>query len=431
MYLWVIQMIQLKDNSKVPDSYSQHSIITELVNRDLKDLEKENFIIFPPTVKESVDLELDNYLFRDYNRHVYTGNLVGVLKKGNDVLKINSRFYDSNGGNDDYFIRYLLQKVTNINVIRNNINQDNQSSYYDLLVFLFPMYLEEALQKGIYKEYISKSYNNSNVKGPIVVARHIRNNTPFMGNIAYDTREFSYDNKLTQLIRHTIEKIQMEYTFDILRDSDLKRNTNTIVEVTQTYSRLERIKIIEQNILNPVRHGYFEEYYLLQQLCIQILNEEKIGFGDDNEEIYGIIIDVAWLWEEYLVTLLTLDYIHAENKTHKNPIYFYKNKKSPRYPDFYSDKIILDAKYKQLEEKGISREDLYQITSYLHVTKAERAGVIFPSRSKFLYKNIGELSGYGGEIFKIGLEIPQSISGYPVFLDEMKKSEITFLENLV
>lgn len=423
-------MILLKDNSKILDEYRNNPIIKELIDRDLRDLEKENFIIFPPTIKESIDLESNSYLFKSYNRHTYTGNLIGILKKGNDEIRISSRFYHSHNNSEDYFIRYLLQKIMHTNISQNKINSDSKFSYYDLLIYLFPLYLDNALQKGLYKEYISKRYNDSNIKGAISVARHIKVNTPYMGKIAYNTREFSYDNMLTQLIRHTIEKIQMEYKFNTVTDSRLNENMSTIINATSTYSKSKRIGVLKENILNPVRHGYFEEYYLLQQLCIQILREEKIGYGHNNEEVYGIIIDIAWLWEEYLATLIPNNYTHAENKTGKNPIYFYTNKRSPRYPDFYSDRVVLDAKYKILEKKGLSREDLYQITSYLHVRKAESAGVIFPSIIDVGYQFIGELAGFGGAIFKLGIKIPQQQSTYFNFVEEMEQSERLFLKEL-
>lgn len=33
----------------------------------------------------------------------------------------------------------------------------------------------------------------------------VKKNTPFIGNIAYSQREYSYDNYLMELVRHTIE----------------------------------------------------------------------------------------------------------------------------------------------------------------------------------------------------------------------------------
>ncbi len=61
-------------------------------------------------------------------------------------------------------------------------------TYYDLLVFLFPYYLNEAMRKGIYKEYVKREYNNANIKGAVDVGKHIRSNVPFVGKVAYRTR---------------------------------------------------------------------------------------------------------------------------------------------------------------------------------------------------------------------------------------------------
>ena len=76
--------------------------------------------------------------------------------------------------------------------------------FYIYISLLF----KESYAKGLYKEYTRNEYNNNNVKGTIDIQRHIKNNTPFIGKIAYSQREFSYDTYILQLIRHTIEFIK-------------------------------------------------------------------------------------------------------------------------------------------------------------------------------------------------------------------------------
>ena len=75
----------------------------------------------------------------------------------------------------------------------------------NLLIFMFPRLLREALKQGLFKQYVKREYNDCNIRGTIDVNRHLRYNYPPNGRIAYRTKEFSYDNTLTQLIRHTIE----------------------------------------------------------------------------------------------------------------------------------------------------------------------------------------------------------------------------------
>ncbi|GFH42451.1 hypothetical protein Hs30E_10020 [Lactococcus hodotermopsidis] len=171
------------------------------MNRSLDDLVKENFIIFPPTIAESEDLDKNNCIFKSRNREIWTQNIVGIFKQGDDDLQIRSRFYS---GATDYFLRYLLQKVSHYNVISTKASANQSENFYDLLIYLFPLYLENAMKKGIYKEYVKREYNDANIKGAIAIARHIKQNVPFVGKVAYNTREFSYDNKLTQLVRQRL-----------------------------------------------------------------------------------------------------------------------------------------------------------------------------------------------------------------------------------
>lgn len=426
-------MIQLNDNSIVPVEYEDNPIVKELLNRDISDLEKENFLIFPSTYKDSIDLGEDSMIFSEQNRVVSTRNIIGFLSKTNNEIQINSRFYDNHKSNQDYFIQYLLEKVLNINVTNQKIKNEKYNGDYDLFVYLFPSYLNEALKKGMYKEYVTKKHNDYNIKGPFSVNTHIKKNTPFLGKISYTTREFSYDNSVIQLIRHTIEKINSKYNIENIKSEEYRENIKAIIRATPKYSRFDRNGILNKNIATPIKHGYFEEYLSLQKLCISIINEKLTSFGDNDDQIHGIIIDVAWLWEEYLDTILSDGFVHSNNKERKNPIYFYKTKKNPRYPDFYNKDVILDAKYKRLDKStngGISREDLYQMTSYLHVHKAKTVGLIYPSINKTDLRVLGELEGFGGEVFKIGLEIPQDIENYKEFTKLMILNEEKMLTYL-
>ncbi|MBS0957485.1 hypothetical protein JK162_03090 [Leuconostoc pseudomesenteroides] len=421
-------MVQLSDNSDVTE-YQANPIIQELLNRDLNELEQENFISLPPIIAASHDLDGKNYIFKSQIGRVWTGNIVGLLKKGGDEIQIQSRFYDHATGSD-YFIKYMLQQVLNLNLIRDKVNVDSKASYYDLLPYLFPMYLNMAMQKGLYKEYVKHRYNDANIKGTINVARHIKMNTPFMGKVSYDTREFSYDNKITQLIRHTIEKLKIDYNIEFPVDDGTKENVQSIVQATQTYFRLNRSDIVEKNIFSPVHHGYFSDYYQLQQLCIQILNEDKIGFGREDDEVHGIIIDVAWLWEEYLNKLLKLDFIHSENKNSRSGVRLYSSG-GLVYPDFYSkdQKVVLDAKYKELDDGFIRREDRYQIISYLHVLKSDMAGIAYPSKVSGRFDS-KYLNGFGGMLFKLSLCIPQQVENYSDFEKLINENERAFIDEI-
>ncbi|RSK08150.1 5-methylcytosine-specific restriction enzyme subunit McrC [Streptococcus oralis] len=398
-----------------------------LLDRTLDNLSREDSIfIFPNDLINSPDLDRDQKIFETVNQEIKTGNVIGFLGYGQERLTISSRFSDES---NDHFLHYLLQKILNMNLTSLDIGLSQEDKLYQLLIYLFPKYLQAALRKGLYKEYQRFFHNDSHVKGVLDVGMHLKKNVPFMGSIAYTTREFTYDNPLMQLIRHTIEYIKNQKGFGVLLDSN-RENMTEITRVTSSYKLADRAKIIRMNKIKPIRHAYFREYRKLQELCLMILSREKHGLGPQAQKVHGILFDVAWLWEEYVYTLLPKGFIHPRNKEKKGGILIFSGGERKVYPDFYDRerKIVLDAKYKKLEftEKGINREDLFQLISYSYIIKAKKAGLIFPSIEQSVNSEIGKVVGYGVLLKKCSIQIPQNTSSYSVFCKIMENSEKIF-----
>ena len=432
-------MMRITDN--------QHKIVKEefveeypklsnlLLDRTLESLSQdERVFIFPNDLKNSPDLEKDQKIFETVNQEIKTGNVIGFLGCGQERLTISSRFSDES---NDHFLHYLLHKVLNINLTSLDVALSREERLYQLLMYLFPKYLQAAIRKGLYKEYQRFSHNNSHVKGVIDVRNHLKKNLPFTGNIAYTTREFTYDNPLMQLVRHTIEYIKNQKSIEqgILDNlSTSRENVAEIVRVTPSYKLADRAKIIQGNQSKPIRHAYFHGYRKLQELCLMILNQEKHGLGYQDQKIHGILFDVAWLWEEYVHTLLPKDFIHPRNKDKTDGISVFSGRERKVFPDFYQEelKIVLDAKYKKLEltEKGINREDLFQLISYSYILKAEKAGLVFPSKDKVVDNEIGKLAGYGALLKKWSIQIPQESSSYSEFCEMLENTEEIFKSNI-
>ena len=402
-----------------------------LLNRTLDNLSKEdNIFIFPNDLTHTPDLDKDQKIFETVNQEIKTGNVIGFLGCDQERLTISSRFSDKS---NDHFLHYLLQKILNINLTSLDVGLSPEDKLYQLLIYLFPKYLQAALRKGLYKEYQRFSHNDSHVKGVIDVGNHLKKNLLFTGNIAYTTREFTYDNSLIQLIRHTIEYIKTQKSFGVMLDN----NRETIAEVTRVtsaYKLADCAKFIRINKTKPLRHAYFREYRKLQELCLMILNREKNGLGYQEQKIHGIIFDVSWLWEEYVYTLLPKGFLHPRNKEKKGGILVFSDGKRKVYPDFYDRerKIVLDAKYKKLEdtEKGINREDLFQLISYSYILEAENAGLIFPSIEQSVNREIGKVEGHGVLLKKCSIQIPQKVSSYSEFCEKMESCEEIFKRNI-
>lgn len=437
-----MNILNINDNSQKDKTEFLNilKIVDKVADKTLNDLEKEGIFIFPNYIKESKDLTDDQMILQSYNNVYRTSNVMGILGCNDERLVIKSRFSCME---DDYFFKYLLEHVfllPNIIDLEINMNLDNQ--LFSFFVFIFPQYLKNALRKGLFKTYVHRKYNNSNLKGTINIARHIQKNTPFIGNIAYSNREYSYDNYLTELIRHTIEVIKTKpYGNRIL--SNVKEEINLIIEATPNYQPFSKQKIINENKKNVIRHAYFHEYRLLQYLCLLILQNQKHQFGNGINQVYGILFDGAWLWEEYINLLVKDKFYHPMNKGCKGAQRLFDGNIGLIYPDFISKnndvRIIADAKYKPIE--NINNRDYFQIIVYMMRFDA-KTGICFYPESKgnldvCLKMNKGITYEKNVEaredikVIKQGLKIPNNAKNYKEFSKMMKESENEFLKNLI
>jgi 5-methylcytosine-specific restriction enzyme subunit McrC len=351
--------------------------------------------------------------------------MMGFIGLNETEVTIQSRF--SSEGND-YFLHYMLQKVYSINLFDLKHSTSNEN-IFDFLIYLFPFYLKKALRQGIYKEYKRKEYNNSNIKGAINIAQHLKRNIPFRGNIAYSAREQSYDNNVTQLIRHTIEFIKRHTLANnvLSGDSDTQQKVNEITQVTPSFENNNRISVINSN-LRPLVHPYFSEYTDLQRICLQILRYEGLKYGQEKDKIYGILFDGAWLWEEYTNTFLKeCGFKHPRNDNSKDGINLFRTRGYyVRYPDFWKEGFIIDAKYKRMNDKNIGRDDMHQIISYMYIKQAKIGGFIYPYNGEnegSLEEEIGHLNGYNGVVKKWNLPIPVASSNFNEFCASIQQNE--------
>lgn len=394
-----------------------------------------NLLIFPLDLNQHGDKIGDNCIISlNHRNEISTSNIMGFVGINETQLDIKSRFAKED--KEDYFLHYMLERVFSINLFDMK-HSSSEEQIFDFLIYLFPYFLKKAFAQGLFKKYRRYEHNNANVKGPINTSRHIKENIPFRGTISYSTREHSYDNEITQLIRHTIEfiKTKKNSSFILNIDNETKECVNQITMATSSYNLRERDKIINRN-LRPFQHPYYSEYASLQKICLQILRHESIKFGKEKDKVYGILFDGAWLWEEYLFTILEKHkFKHPINKDSKGGIPMFTNddnnneidKNSRKlYPDFYKDDFIIDAKYKHLE-KGVGREDLYQIVTYMYCKKAERGAFIYPCKDENIKSLKLELSGYGGKVSVIPFYIPQSIECYEQFKNKIFASEDNIL----
>ena len=452
------KVMDLKDNSIKEFFLSEHKDdcknLRRIAGKSIGELQKESKILVFPPLDRTDDGIGNSAVFKMVESgekfFLETGNVMGFIGCGSTKVNIFSRFTDSqvDGGQGDFFLHYMLEKVCHVNLSALESSRERER-IFDFLPFLFPSYLFAALSQGLYKEYQTRFYNDSNVRGVVDVNAHIRRNIPANGRIAYRTREYCFDNPVMQLVRHTIEYLRASSIFkNVLSCSEeMKEAVGRIEGATPSYNRMERSKILSKTV-KPIKSPYFFKYCSLQKICRMILLREKIKYDLSANKMYGILFDGAWLWEEYLATLLKKKgYVHPENKEKNggfSPFEKFSDefceKKVPGvfYPDFYKPKegvnrsehkadIILDAKYKIFDMKNPPADDLHQMIAYIHVMDAGSGFFVYPSKENETGGGkVWCLKPFAEKRARLGTKaffIPQNAESYGEFRQRMEVEE--------
>ena len=128
------------------------------------------------------------------------------------------------------------------------------------------------------------------------------------------------------------------------------------------------------------------------ELSWRILNDDPLGVAADDESTHGVLIDVAELWEMFVLHCVgeATDRPVRHGTTTTTSGHLARSTVDPRralgklYPDVLvgEDPVtaLLDAKYKRLGGvRGVDREDLYQLHAYTSTFGAPAAALVYPS----------------------------------------------------
>lgn len=224
--------------------------------------------------------------------------------------------------------------------------------------------------------------------------------------------------------------------------SKAKEEVTSIMDATSGYRLHDRQKVIAVNQKSPIRHAYYREFRNLQYLCLLILRHQKNQIGTGSKELYGILFDGAWLWEEYINLLVDDAFYHPRNKASQGAQRLFAGNAGLIYPDFISKdsqyRVIGDAKYKPVA--NIGNKDYLQVLAYMFRFDAKKGFYFYPSTSgtqeQCLWVNEGltyEKNVRAREdicVIKLGIHVPGSVEPYEKFVSDMKAAENIFKQTI-
>jgi len=396
------------------------NLSTEIATKNIEDIITQITFDeeFEANTKQKI-FELSGYSFNDLT--IYTSNIVGSINFQGKQFNINSRF-----GNE--FLEYMIASSSGFLELENLGTLDKSVGLGEwLLIYYWKIQLKKAFAFGMYKTYQEKTDNISTLRGRLHTQSYIKKSY-FDGKIKCSFKEHSYNNIINTTISQALKKVfKKEHYRNIVQDIYEIKNAFDTIEAKRVNLSLAS----NHKVLNPFYVKYNEVY----KLSLAILNNNFASIGEKSQDFSAFLFDISLLFEHHIRKILQQKFkLFEKNKkefTLPNGIY-----ENNIYPDIIINhgdgKIsIFDVKYKHFNKtKGVSREDRFQLTSYVatHLSKYDviACGFIYPSH---------EEEKIEPQILKVcQKEIPFHIYFYPIaasgnsFIKNQKNNDINFLE---
>jgi len=311
----------------------------------------------------------------------YTSHYIGCFGNSKVTIKINPRFGDL------YFLGYAANVF--LPVGESGVSSSNGNSYW-LLAILWKSLLNNALATGqIPRNYIEEHKNLKTYRGRLDIHHNIWSNLVDQSRFYCTYRKLSMDNTINRAIRHA---------YRVLRDNGL---SEILADLAAFDQRLESFGVkdivAEPKVLDTICYTRMNAVYQpVVNLCKTIINNGASSFEGNERKRVSYMIDVAELWELYLLRLLQRNlpsdyYVYSPNAISGD--YLLEGEMRTIRPDIIIEKdgkvvMIIDAKYKHYSQVGktgaekvnVQRNDLYQMNTYLyHYGRGRRIAGIFTS----------------------------------------------------
>lgn len=381
-----------------PDEKTESELIASLceeINLRIRKSQAKNIYF----INSSSELTLFLY----FQGKLWTQGYVGVIEIPFENVLVTINFKSRFDKKQSFFLTYVFSVAFDARGYlfnQMNISGTNDMDWDFLLMILFAKQSHNAFKKGMYRQYHEYDYNDSNVRGRIDISRHLKENPISNGRICYTTREYTVDNPVNLLVLKAVEKLKTRYklTFNnfLSEDEYVKKGLISLYNDVPDWKMYSDRDILKQT-KKKVVHSVYKNYEALRKTSIAIIKRSGINpFENSSSEISGIIIDMPKLWEDFLIKELLLDIDNGNGVEGQKEIGIIldknsrdNNSKRVIKPDFLLDKFVFDAKYKKHWGDAYlgnswtgTREDVFQVLSYMHVLDRKIGGVIFPVNEK-------------------------------------------------
>jgi len=361
--------------------------------------------------------ELESYIKDNKSLHPYfESNFKGVKPKNYcGFLSINNQSYfiapkitTDNTQNLNTFI-YMLIYAYDIKLKNEDFIQGETQEHYFLEIFirLFADRLLNEFKRGLFKQYITLQENLKVLRGKYIIEKNFNNF--YHQNIYCEFDEFSMDNELNRFFLYALRYFKKFSTY-----SNLYRCEAILDEVTYLNVDFKKLNIQFDRMSSRYQPSF--------EIALMILQKLVPMTQKSSDRSFAFLFDMGKVFEKFVGRLY--QEIDSSTELQKKGVFNHLHLK----PDIVMDKMIIDIKYKIVQNRGdLSTQDKYQMFVYGVNFGIKNTMLLYP---KHLYDIDDDLElGKDGNMVNLRLKsLDLDFSGgYNEFIKKIKNR----LENLI
>lgn len=334
------------------------------------------------------------YAYNDRNNNIYfTGirdgirfqNYVGVIQVGGLTLEILPKA-DKNQTNDTKDYQKWHNVLLNMLAICRHIKVDAvsdaslQKRQHSLLDLYFKIFLEEVSQlirRGLIKKYHKQEGNVTALKGRIIFGKQISNNLIHQERMYTEHQIYDHEHLHNQILLKALSVLSIVSTNPFILDhiNRIKFDFSNIKEIEITALHFNHLKD------NRKTKPYDEAIKIAKMIILNYSPDIKSG----REHLLALLFDMNKLWEEYIYRMLVRTNSTAFSFSYQNSRKFWEHKTirpdlviTKKYEDGTEETFVIDTKWKVIDARHPSDEDLKQMFAYNIYWNAQKSMLLYP-----------------------------------------------------
>ena len=253
----------------------------------------------------------------------------------------------------------------------------------EIFITMFLDELEQLIRKGLKSDYITEEENLGYLKGKLNIKEQISR------NYIHKERFFvAYDEYLSDRVENRLIKTALQYLY---QKSISNNNKKRIREYLFVFDEVGISHYIKQDFSKVTFNRQMKDYELVLLWAKTFLLENSYTPHRGNDIAFALLFDMNLLFESYvgyyLKTNSKYDSMQVSIQDQSHHLLYENNKGVFQLkPDIVlKDErvtIVMDTKWKVLENKRVAREDIYQLygygKKYKEENKKQKLYLIYP-----------------------------------------------------